>query len=1286
MTQGDSTGDGSVTLSWHLAQPVVSTEAGLRTALLDAQNGDVITFGTDITLTADLPVVQKSITIDGAGHALDGANTYRGFFIANFNGGSTLTAVAATIENLAITHAKAKGGDGGNPGGGGGAGLGAALFVANQASVTASNLSLTGNAAVGGNGGIDLGGGNSGGGGLGGNGGVVGSNARGGGGGLGQGATGGTGGGNGSPGIAIGASPGGDGTGHVLSGGTSGGGGGGGVDVSNPGGGGGGVGGLGAAGNNGGAGGFGGGGGGGLGTSTGGAGGFGGGGGAGTGAGGFGGGGGGGGNATGGQGGFGAGSGNNTGNPVGGSGAGMGGAIFVQQGGSLTISGPLTINGNTVAGGTAGGNGATAGSAFGSGIFFQGNANPLSVSPGDGETQTIADVIADQTGSGGTAGNAGSGSLTKRGSGTLVLSGANSYTGSTDVLGGTLTVTGSLAAGSTTFVATGATLDGTGTINGDVLLMEGATLGSGLTVLGTVTHATSPLVFAANGNASVSTYFSKPDGTLLPLLTLDGLGSNPRDVFVRGDEAFTYITVAPANVVKVVDNRTLDVVQTIATGITPFGLAMSVDGTRLYVANNSNVSNSVSVYSVAAVSGQLTLVTTIPMGSGTTPRDLAVSPDGSRIYVANQGSTGSNGSVGIIDTATNTALPAINTGGQLVSIAITPDGTRVYALNASGTVYVIDPAMNAVVASPTSTISNPRGIVTSADSLHYYVTNLGNQSISQFDVATNTAATPVTTALPPSLMTVSADGAYLYVTETNNGSPGLVEVFAITPGTGALVSKGSPPACGVLSLGVGVAVDGNRLLGAGGTFVANTTGALLSTGAGGPVFTGGKLLVNGNISLTQPVTIGDDGGTIDTNGHDLPLTGTLSGAGVLSKIGEGTLTLGAASTFAGGIDLAEGSIVQSAANALGNAAISAAAGTTFDLAGFASTVGSLSGSGAVSLGSATLTTGGDNTSTTLSGVVSGTGGLIKVGTGTFTISGANLYTGATTVSAGTLKLGAAGAFGTGDLTVASGATLDLGGFDLTVADSNHEQLSGGGTVSGHVILEDGGAIAGNDLTVGSLTWNAGGISATIGGAAAPLAITGALTKGGTGTHVLALTDGGVAAGQTYTLLTFGSNAGFTAEDFAVTGISGALTIDGNALKITIPAYGVSVSTAKGKESATFTVRNLGNTATTFRILPGALVSGKKGAKPGKGPKPDKPTYKVIYTLNGANISSAVATGTANTASVAPGGSVQVIVKLKVTKKVDFKRKVVAQLLAISNNASGSSAKASVAFTIKAGQK
>ena len=100
--------------------------------------------------------------------------------------------------------------------------------------------------------------------------------------------------------------------------------------------------------------------------------------------------------------------------------------------------------------------------------------------------------------------------------------------------------------------------------------------------------------------------------------------------------------------------------------------------------------------------------------------------------------------------------------------------------------------------------------------------------------------------------------------------------------------------------------------------------------------------------------------------------------------------------------------------------------------------------------------GGDNSSTTYSGVISGTGSLLKTGTGVFTLSGANQYSGGTTIAGGTLSLQNDSALGTGPLTT-TGSVVDYGN-GVTIANpivvnSNTTQLqvlAGTATQSGVV--------------------------------------------------------------------------------------------------------------------------------------------------------------------------------------------------------------------------------------------
>jgi autotransporter-associated beta strand protein len=77
------------------------------------------------------------------------------------------------------------------------------------------------------------------------------------------------------------------------------------------------------------------------------------------------------------------------------------------------------------------------------------------------------------------------------------------------------------------------------------------------------------------------------------------------------------------------------------------------------------------------------------------------------------------------------------------------------------------------------------------------------------------------------------------------------------------------------------------------------------------------------------------------------------------------------------------------------------------------TIGSLAGKGSVLLGANTLTGGSNNQSTTFSGVIQGTGGLTKTGSGTLILTGSNTYTGNTTVTAGVLGISNKRGSGTG---------------------------------------------------------------------------------------------------------------------------------------------------------------------------------------------------------------------------------------------------------------------------------
>jgi YVTN family beta-propeller protein len=127
----------------------------------------------------------------------------------------------------------------------------------------------------------------------------------------------------------------------------------------------------------------------------------------------------------------------------------------------------------------------------------------------------------------------------------------------------------------------------------------------------------------------------------------------------------------------------------IAVPASPAGMAVSPDGTRLYVSNDAvgPVTGSVSVINVAT----LAVIDTIPVGH--LPRAIAFTPDGSVAYVTNR----QDGTVTPIETRSDTTGNPIAVDAGPLALAISDDGATVYVANGnSSTVSVIDTASGAV--------------------------------------------------------------------------------------------------------------------------------------------------------------------------------------------------------------------------------------------------------------------------------------------------------------------------------------------------------------------------------------------------------------------------------------------------------------------------------------------------------------------------------------------------------------------------------------------------------------
>ena len=204
---------------------------------------------------------------------------------------------------------------------------------------------------------------------------------------------------------------------------------------------------------------------------------------------------------------------------------------------------------------------------------------------------------------------------------------------------------------------------------------------------------------------------------------------------------------------------------------------------------------------------------------------------------------------------------------------------------------------------------------------------------------------------------------------------------------------------------------------------------------------------------TGVVQMDEDGSVEIGDGKNLTLSGKISGSAAMDKTGEGILTLNSTNDqFTGATKVSAGTLALTAQNAISNSASvenNSAITMTAD-----QSLNNLSGTGTIDNGGSALTL--NNTAASeFSGVISGEGALVKTGNETLTLSGANDYTGATTINAGTLRLTGDGTIGTGALTnnaviefaPATGETMTIGYDVNNAAEASKTVKTGAGTLS-----------------------------------------------------------------------------------------------------------------------------------------------------------------------------------------------------------------------------------------------
>jgi fibronectin-binding autotransporter adhesin len=260
-----------------------------------------------------------------------------------------------------------------------------------------------------------------------------------------------------------------------------------------------------------------------------------------------------------------------------------------------------------------------------------------------------------------------------------------------------------------------------------------------------------------------------------------------------------------------------------------------------------------------------------------------------------------------------------------------------------------------------------------------------------------------------------------------------------------------------VSAGVQLSLQGINTY-SGGTNIVN--GGMVSMlnesnlGTGPLLFDGGTLVLGqpfAAVTFEKPVTLNPGGGTLQVEFlSSATLSGPIGGKGALTEFGVGKLILSGTNTYAGGTHILFGTVEVGGDSNLGTGPLSFTRGTLEALA---------AGGGIVSTKAITLNPGGGtfladaDTTSSLSGAITGVGSWTKQGPGTLILAGTNTYAGATNVALGTLEAASSSSLSPKSaFTVIS--VLDLEGFNNSI-----------GSLSGTGIVRNGGSRPAN-LTVG----------------------------------------------------------------------------------------------------------------------------------------------------------------------------------------------------------------------------